>query len=147
MGASGWIYYAEFDPHIDDVLASLHERVLASGDFLWTGDEVPRPKTVRELRELCADEDNEHIAEEGTHSVLDIDRALVGAEDEAGAMLLFTEAAMREKLGTHRPSREQFDAAYKAGKLVDFPAWSGRFAPLYEDGRPTALVVWGHSGD
>ena len=48
MGASGWIYHAEFDPHLDDVLTLLHERVLAGGDFLWTDDEVQTLEIFRD---------------------------------------------------------------------------------------------------
>jgi hypothetical protein len=147
VGASGWICYADFDPHLDDVLASLHERVLASGDFLWTDDEVPRPTTVRQLRDLWEDEDYEHLAEEGTHSVLDIERLAVAVPDEPGVVVVMHPAKVLEVFGTYEPTREQFDAAYKGRGLHDFPVWSGRLTTIYAGGRPAEIVVWGHSGD
>ena len=54
---------------------------------------------------------------------------------------------MRETLGTYEPTREVFDAAYKAGVMDGFPSWSGRFTTLWKNGEPVAMVMWGHSGD
>ncbi|MFI6101176.1 hypothetical protein ACIA8G_37005 [Lentzea sp. NPDC051213] len=147
MGASGWIYYAEYSRNFDDVLNSLHDRVLASGDFLWTDDDLPRPRSLQELRDLYEDEDYEHLAEEGTHSVLDIERLAVAVPDQPGVVVVMHPAKVHEVFGTYEPTREQFDAAYKGTALHDFPTWSGRITTLYADGRPAEIVVWGHSGD
>ncbi|GGS34692.1 hypothetical protein [Actinokineospora fastidiosa] len=148
MGASGWDYYTDYDPDPRAVLARLHERVLAEGDYYWADDDVPRPATRAELHSLY--EAHEHLAEEGTHSILDIDRiAPAGTRDDFGTIVALSPERLRAALGTERPTRAQFDAVYRGGAdlLDDFPRWSGRCAVLYDDDAPAQIVLWGYSGD
>jgi hypothetical protein len=147
MGASGWIYYAEFDPDPSAVLASLRQRVLADREYYWADESVPRPASFQELRALWSDERHQRLAEDGTHSILDIDLVAAGTEDQPFVILPLAADTMLEKLGTHEPTREVFDAAHKAGVMDDFPRWSGRFTTLWENGAPAVTVMWGYSGD
>lgn len=148
MGASGWDYYIDYDPDPRAVLARLHERVLAEGDYYWADDDVPRPATLAALHELYGD--NELLAESGTHSILDIHQALPGSgPDDFGTIRPLSPDRVRALFGTGTPTREQFDAVYNngMGDLDEFPRWSGRFTTLYKDGAPAQVVVWGYSGD
>ncbi len=150
MGASGWHYYAQYDEDPSRALSALHASVLESGDYYWGGDDDERPSTFDELSAMFEDEDFEDVASEGTHSILDIDRVLpAGSPDDVFAVVALSSDEVQRAFGTTTPTREQFDAVFRNGEdfIADFPRWSGRFTPLYEDGRPTSLAFWGFSGD
>ncbi|MFS8099007.1 hypothetical protein LFM09_17925 [Lentzea alba] len=142
MGASGWLYYTEFDPNPMAVLTTLHCHVLASREYLW-GDDAPWPSTLQELHELYME--HERLAEQGTHSILDIWQ--VGTRDDIGTILPLPANTVRTVFGGGEPTKEQFEAAYETDALHDFPRGSGRFTTLFEDGKPAEIAVWGVSGD
>ena len=150
MGASGWDYHAEYDEDPAAVLAALHRRVLDTGDYYWPDDEIERPGTMAELREMWGDEEYEALAEEGTHSILDIHQVKpAGSPDEFGTIMPLSDDEVVAAFGPPTPTRAQFDAAYRNGTdlIVDFPRWSGRLTALYDGGQPVEIVVWGYSGD
>jgi hypothetical protein len=70
MGASGWSYVTPYSEDPTVWLGRLHREVLASGDYYWGDDEVPRPSTMEQLSALF--EQDEDLACEGTHTILDI---------------------------------------------------------------------------
>ncbi|GAA4439903.1 hypothetical protein ACFQV2_16470 [Actinokineospora soli] len=149
MGASAWHYRVRYDSNPKAVLHRLHEEVLATGDYYWRAD-VPKPTSLAGLHALYGDAATEHLAEEGTHSILDIHQVgRAGAPDDFGTILPLPEKRVRAVFGTATPTAEQFDAAYQNGMdtLDDFPRWSGRYTTLYENGAPSEVVVWGVSGD
>jgi hypothetical protein len=150
MGASGWDYHAAYTDDPQQMLASLHRSVLAERSYYWANEDVPRPTTLAQLHKLYEDEDNEDLASEGTHSILDIYRVLpAGSPDEFGAIMPLTAEELQTAFGTSAPTRAQFDAVYDGGMslIVDFPRWSGRYTTLHDDGQPTEIAVWGFSGD
>jgi len=135
------------------VLDELHRRVLAERDYYWADEEVPRPGSLAELHRMCEDEENAGIAEEGTHSILDIYQVKpAGSPDEFGTIRPLSVEELRAAFGTSTPTRVQFDAVYQGGMgpegpLTGFPRWSGRYTTLYDGDTPVQIVVWGYSGD
>jgi hypothetical protein len=71
VGASGWDYHVAYTDDPQQMLASLHSTVLAEQSYYWANEDVPRPTTLAQLHELYEDDDNEDLASEGTHSILD----------------------------------------------------------------------------
>jgi hypothetical protein len=79
MGASGWDYRVPYQPDAEAAFTHLQDQVLESGEFLWREEYYgPRPTT---RWQLAAIKDREEFWEEGTHSILDMDR-IVAAHDE-----------------------------------------------------------------
>jgi len=145
MGASAWIRYAKYDPDPVVVLNALHERELADGTYHWAEPDVPRPTSIQGLLELYGEYERLTVA--GTHSVLDVFEVRDGVVPWTVRPL--DDATILEKFGTATPTREQFDAVYKADELdeLDGFRWNGRFTTLFVDGVPDTTVVWGISGD
>ena len=147
MGASGWDYVVDLPGEgpadASTALIRLRGQVLREGDFLWADWLGPTPTT---LEELDAVRDLDEFWEEGTHSVLDVDR-VVGSDEADGEgtvrPLLPDEAA--DLFGTTTPTREQFAAA--GVQWTDVERWSGRCQTLYDGERPVAIGFWGVSGD
>src|SRR5690348_11612138 len=103
----------EHDRDLDAVLAGLHRRVLAAGDYYWGGEDSERPRTVEQLMEMLTDEDFEDLADVGTHSILDIHQMkLAGSPDEFGTVVALSDEEIIAAFGTGTPSRAEFEAAY-----------------------------------
>ncbi len=158
MGASGWDYRVPYQPDAEAAFTQLQEQVLESGDFLWQEEYYgPRPTT---RWELAAVKDTEEFWEEGTHSILDMDR-LIPADDEDndGTVRPLTPDELRRYFGTDRPSEADFDRVYlctpgtdpvewaRRDILTDLRGWSGRYTVLYDAGRPQQIIFFGFSGD
>ncbi|NEC88985.1 hypothetical protein [Streptomyces sp. SID12501] len=158
MGASGWDYVTPFDGSVERALENLHAQVFQE-DY---GDD----DTYKTLEELYADE--EFMGEEGTHSILDIDRVVhttkppsEGRAEDFGTLRPLAPDRIAHHFGIDRPTSEQFqarlDEAYgaKGGHvdprrdLVDecHMRWTGLYVVLYTGDEPTHLGIFGCSGD
>jgi hypothetical protein len=148
MGASGWDYRVAFQPSVEAALLQLQEQTLASDDYLWTGEDDERPRSLEHLANIKVDEE---FWEEGTHSILDVDRIVaVGAEDQVGSVRPLSEAEVRGLLGSDRPSAADFERTYADGMGAIAGVgriWSGRCTVLYAGDRPSEYAFWGASGD
>jgi hypothetical protein len=148
MGASGWDYRVRYQPDLETAFLQLQDQVLESGDFLWSEEYYgPRPTT---RWQLSAIKDRDEFWEEGTHSILDMDRIVpADAGDEEGAIRPLSEAEEQEHFGGARPTEAEFDRVYQEfGPLIeDIPRWSGRCAILYEDSQARQIAFFGVSGD
>jgi hypothetical protein len=170
MGASSWFYLVD---DRDDVAAALHElrlRVFASGDY-YKPDLLgtPPPSFEKFCRQMPSDFDEDELreeydalvrlstmvpttpeeavekaAEEGTHSILDIDA--IADQPKFGAALPMPEAELVRLFGSTRPERSAVEAARNA---IDSPA--GRCTAyhfrVYQNGVPRWLCFAGVSGD
>jgi hypothetical protein len=168
MGASGWMYIEPSQSSIAETFAALQARVLASGEFLW-GDEYtlnnpdlrarflehggslddlePRPDSLHRLAEL---KQQDPFWEEGTHSILDMDRIISpDEEDHDGTVRPLTEDEIVTYLGSDRPTAAEFEQAYAESALSELTPrrWSGRCTPLFFDDVPAEVAFWGFSGD
>lgn len=158
MGASGWEYVTPYEGSAEESLEALHEQVFQ--ELYGDGD------MYRRLEDLWADE--EFMYEEGTHSILDIQRVVHSpappsprnAEDY-GTLRPLAHDRIVHHFGTDRPTPGRFGAvlaqAYAANRVP--PAseetvldecrmrWTGVYVVLYTDDKPTHLGIFGYSGD
>jgi hypothetical protein len=154
VGASGWDYCVPYQPDVEAAFVQLQDQVLASGDFLWDEElyGAPQPGT---RGELAAVKEGEAFWDEGTHTVLDMDRVVPAYAkddenpDNVGAIRPMSTEETREYLGTDRPTEHDFFHVYRQfGEIVDgISRWTGRYAILFEAEGEQQIVFFGVSGD
>lgn len=170
MGASGWDYRAPYAGSVEATLLAVQEQVLLRCDFIWPWDDsedeaidpryaeffeeedrqdVPWPLS---LADLNAAKEIEEFWDEGTHSILDMDRVIAADSDEVGAIRLLSPAELNGLFGTQQPSAADFDRMRQAGLGVPHShlcgeRWTGRGMVIFEDGAPAEVFFWGFSGD
>ncbi|MET9959757.1 hypothetical protein ABZ128_11970 [Streptomyces sp. NPDC006326] len=156
MGASGWDYVTEYEGSVEASFAALQARVF--------DEKYGDGRTYASLAELRADE--EFMGEEGTHSILDIERVVPSPDaprhengDFATLRPLATDRAVHH-FGTDRPTvgryREVLAAANASTTHEEYQRsligecrmrWTGRYVLLYAGDEPTHVGIFGCSGD
>lgn len=157
MGASGWEYVTAYKNSAEESLEALHRQV-----FHDYGDD----DTYRSLDELW--EDEEFMGEEGTHSILDIQRVVHTTaapsqhnHEDYGTLRPLVRDRIVHHFGTDRPTPGRFEEllalAREADRLPPDPEetlldecrmrWTGVYVVLYTDDKPTHLGIFGYSGD
>lgn len=111
-----------------DMLAGL------KGGFGSTPDE--KPETIEELLEM--------VAEDGTHSILDIERT--SARKEFGAAIPLPDRDVQRYFGTERPDHNQVEARW-ADVSERLERWEAYYVTVYKDGEPHEYAFIGCSGD
>ncbi|MEU8032981.1 hypothetical protein AB0C13_30840 [Streptomyces sp. NPDC049099] len=158
MGASGWEYVAPFKGTVEESLEALHAQVFQE---LYGDDE-----TYRDLEELW--QDAEFMGEEGTHSILDIDRVVRTTAAPSthniadyGTLRPLAPERVIHHFGTDQPTPAQFEELLaqphasltatrnRAETLLGEcrMRWTGVYVVLYTDDEPTHLGIFGFSGD
>jgi hypothetical protein len=95
-----------------------------------------RPETIEELLEM--------VAEDGTHSILDIEQT--GPRREFGVAAPMPAARMRRFFGSEQPTRDQVEANWgDASEELD--RWQAYYVTIYRDGKPDEYAFIGCSGD
>ncbi|MGG8408535.1 hypothetical protein ACM614_19030 [Streptomyces sp. 12297] len=156
MGASGWDYVVGYDGDAEAALARLRAGVFQ--------EEYGDGARFRSLEDLYEDE---LVASEGTHTILDIDR-VVATDDpptrlapaDYGTLRPLALGRVVHHFGTDRPSVGQYErlvaAARGAASGEEYERsllgecrmrWTGYYVVLYSAGRPTHLGIFGFSGD
>ncbi|WP_327178157.1 hypothetical protein OG599_24705 [Streptomyces sp. NBC_01335] len=157
MGASGWDYVTRYDGDVEAALRTLQARVFQ--------EEYGDGARFRSLQDLYADE--EFMGEEGTHTILDIDR-VVATEAPPTQFAVADHGTLRPlalsrvvcHFGADRPTVEQYEeliaAANEAASHEEYKRsllgecrmrWTGYYIVLHSDDRPTHLGIFGFSGD
>ncbi|MFJ5262817.1 hypothetical protein ACIQAC_20365 [Streptomyces sp. NPDC088387] len=144
MGASGWEYYVPYQEDLGAALTALREKIFEEQDYYWDpadddGEPRFRPATIDELWE------DEQTQEEGTHSILDMDRiGRPGEPPTYGTVRPLGSAEATERVGTDRLTRAHVPAL---APLTD-DRWHGRCVVLHTaEGAPREIYFWGVSGD
>jgi hypothetical protein len=158
MGASGWEYVVPFEGTVERTLEALHARVFE--------DEYGDDDTYASLEELW--EDEEFMGNEGTHSILDIQRVVHTTAppservvEDYGTLRPLGHDRLIRHFGTDRPSPTRFeDALARAHAAMGISPgaeetlldecrmrWTGVHVVLYTGDRPTHLGIFGYSGD
>ncbi|MER5753413.1 hypothetical protein [Streptomyces sp. NPDC002088] len=158
MGASGWDYITSYAGSVEESLHALHARVFE--------EDYGRDDTYESLEELW--EDEEFMGEEGTHSILDIQRVVRTSAPPSehdpkdyGTLRPLPDDRIALHFGTDRPTPAQFQdllarAFEHAGAPHEQPRtlldecrmrWTGVYVVLYTGDRPTHLGIFGYSGD
>lgn len=95
-----------------------------------------RPKTIEELLEM--------VAEDGTHSILDIEST--GSRREFGVAAPMPPDQMRRFFGTEQPTHEQVEQTWgDASEELD--RWQAYYVAVYRNGKPHEYAFIGCSGD
>ncbi|MEU4038986.1 hypothetical protein [Streptomyces collinus] len=157
MGASGWDYVTGYDGDAEAALAALQARVFE--------EEYGDGARYRSLEDLY--DDQEFMGNEGTHTILDIDK-VVATDDpptrsdiaDYGTLRPLAPDRVTHHFGTLRPSVEQYEevaaAARGAASHKEYEQsllgecrmrWTGYYVVLYTGARPTHLGIFGFSGD
>jgi len=161
MGASGWDYVAPYQKDAAQALVDLQRELIANGEYYHgqSPDELSPEEREQggwgsyyqfeSLDALLAAKETDEFWEQGTHSILDMDRIVdSGRPDEAGAIAVLSDEETVRLLGSGRPTRSDFERArMDLLRNADFPSSSGRCVVLYDDGRPDGIAFWGYSGD
>ncbi|MFB6678789.1 hypothetical protein ACFCWG_41570 [Streptomyces sp. NPDC056390] len=154
MGASGWGYVTPYRGSVEATLNALHDDVFQ--ELYGDGDEYGS------LDELYADK--EFMGEEGTHSILDVQRIVETTEpSDYFTLRPLPTARLAHHFGTDRPTVEQYeDAMARACEAMntrplwdedttllgeDKMRWTGVYVVLYTDSQPTHVGFFGSSGD
>jgi|SRR5579871_5638323 len=137
MGASAWDYWIDYTPNVSAALEALRSRVFESGDYYSHLSE--NPSSIEELVEA--------LAEEGTHSILDIDH--VSECFEYGAVWPLSGEELSMVFGTDMPTVKDVETAQAADKLDSLvpTGGTGRYLTTYRDDQPDKLFFFGATGD
>jgi hypothetical protein len=148
VGASGWAYFAAYQPDLQAALDDVRQHVFSTGEYWWAvpyefgknaADFPNRPRTEAEL---WADES---VQECGTHSILDMSRVVAdGEEPDYGTVQPVAEAEALERVGVAKLTRAHIEALEPLANRSSF----GRCAVLHDAaGNPDEIYFWGYSGD
>jgi len=95
-----------------------------------------QPATIDELLEM--------VAEDGTHSILDIERT--ARRQEFGAAIPMPPARLREFFNTTQPTHDQVDQLWM-DVAEELDRWEAFYLTVYRDGKPHEYAFIGCSGD
>jgi hypothetical protein len=97
-----------------------------------------KPRTIDELLD--------QTGEDGTHSILDIER--VSSVRAFRAIVPLAPEGLVAIFGTHRPTHEMVAQAAQAGRLYQFYGrWEGVYLIVYQESEPNEIYIEGASGD
>jgi hypothetical protein len=103
--------------------------------------EPPKPATIEALLE--------QRAENGTHSILDIQR--ISPTPDFASVCPMPADDLRTVFGTDKPTREMVEDKLGDEPLVEHPLvaerWQGTYFVVFRDGQPNELCFVGTSGD
>jgi hypothetical protein len=167
MGATGWNYFTPYQADIETALQKLRAEVFERGEYGQAGGMSPEalaslPPEVRKafenLRELEAkrlgepseygsiDELLEAAAEDGTHSILDIQST--GSDPDFGVARPAPSDVVRQLYGSEHPSRAQIEArAGEISEVLELERWQAVYVLVYDKGSPAEIYFEGVSGD
>ncbi|UQU67568.1 hypothetical protein COUCH_15400 [Couchioplanes caeruleus] len=146
MGASMWDYITPFQPDLAAALQALRRQVFEEQEYYFLPGDDGWPQT---MEQLSADEEVHYT---GTHSILDISRVIGPDEpDDYGTLRPLRPTEQLRYFGSQTPSRDDFLHAYgQRGPrtlVLQGVRWSGYCTPLFADGKPMEIAIWGFSGD
>jgi hypothetical protein len=147
MGAHAYWYVVKYNPDVEAALHELREREFAAGRYNPVMPFIPFPLTPQSPapgpRHGSIVEALDDAAEEGTRSILDLDR--ITNEPDFGAVTPLDEEAMLEHFGTTTPTRETVER--NDGFFDDIERGQGVYVVLYKDGAPDEIFFAGYSYD
>ena len=148
MGAHTYYYFVKHQPDISAALRALREREFQAGRYspvmrdprfpINSSSPSPGP------RHQSIDKAREAAQEEGTRSILDIERIATTPDYFVAAPLPARE--LTRLFGTQPPSRMQVEA--RMDELLDkIPRGQGIYLITYRDGQPDEIFFGGCSFD
>ncbi len=163
MGASGWGYFVPYQPDIEKALHELREQVFRSSDYFLRppieinpDDYTDMPEEVREQVPLWIEREEsfsqpttidalvEWNGEEGTHSIIDIER--IKPTPTYGAAAPLSKEQLARLFGTDKPERSMVER--KADEIQSLRGrWEATYTIVYKNGTPDEIFFTGYSGD
>ena len=160
MGASGWSYFIPYQEDITQALHDLRERVFQAGDYykplewyaeLRSRDIITQEEYQEKILEINSqpvpnniDELVELRGEEGTHSIIDIER--VSSLAFPGTISPLSNDEYLEIFGTQRPSHSLVEEKEETLQSFHGP-FCGIYVYIYENEKPVEILITGYSGD
>jgi len=163
MGASGWHYFAPFQPDIKAALDKLRDDVFAKGDYLkpalfygalmhQVGDQL-EPNVIDEINSAIEDFKNrpapqsieeliEMNAEMGTHSIIDMYD--ISEKPGMGKISPMPEDMLINLFGTHQPNHFQIES--KVDEMFK-SITACYYVLVYKNDKPEEIFFIGFSGD
>ncbi len=169
MGATGWSYFVPYQADINQALQHLKQDVFNQGAYeqpdVGSVEEFSRliPKPLLPWRDLLLAEFRyrqrtrrrkpktikqllKQVAEDGTHSILDIER--IAAERALGTIVPLLREELIQIFGTDMPTHEIVERASLAGHLEKlYGRWEGIYVIVYKQSEPDEIYFEGASGD
>lgn len=169
MGASGWSYFVPYQRDLSAALQALRQEVFRGGEYtkpyVGTTEEFVRylPKELAALREWMVAEYErrqrrlrrkvktidgllKRAGEDGTHSILDVDR--ISDVPDFGAIVPLSGEQLLTIFGTEQPDHITVERVSQAGQLADlYGRWQGICLVVYEGEVPVEVYFEGASGD
>jgi hypothetical protein len=147
MGAHPYWYFVPYKENIQEALDDLRNREFAAGrynpvtpfpSFPVTDDEINSNAEYGSIVEA-----REAAAEEGTRSILDLDR--IAATADIFALTALDKDSLFDLYDTDCPTRDQVEE--KMGFLEDVERGQGIYIVIYEDNLPSEILFSGYSFD
>lgn len=147
MGGHPYWYFVDHDDDPGKALRDLREREFRAGRYnpampfirFPLGPDSPAPGAKHKSMDAA----REASAEDGTRSILDIER--IGTRPDYCVAVPLDQAVLRSLYRTHQPSREMVEA--NLGFLEHLERGHCVYFPVYKDGKPRELVFAGYSFD
>jgi hypothetical protein len=149
MGAEPYWYFVDYQPKIEKALQELREREFRAGRYnpvmpflspeFPIGPASPAPGAQHD----SIDEAMEDAAEDGTRSILDIQR--IADEPDFCVAAPLNEDVLEEIYGTKQPTRQMIEQ--NMDFLEDVDRGHCVYTLVYKDGKPTEIFFAGYSFD
>jgi hypothetical protein len=149
MGAEPYWYFEKYEGDVDAVLQSLRQREFAAGrynpvirylsELFPIGPNSPSPGAKHSSIQKAMKD----AAEEGTRSILDLDR--VADEPDFCAVAPLPDEVLEELYDTTHPTRAMVEASMDF--MEDIERGQGVYMILYRDGKPDEICFAGYSFD
>ena len=166
MGATGWSYFTPYQPDVEKALQKLRQKIFDEGAYGKTHafnpdmlSKIPGLReSVEKLRQLEAErlggpdrkfdsieELLEAAAEDGTHSILDIEHT--ADEPDFGVAWPAPADILEEIFGSSKPTRADIES--KPNELAERLELYGQavYVIVYAEEQPTEIYFEGVSGD
>ena len=166
MGASGWSYFTAYQENINNALQELKQAVFRKGKYGHTAqtnqEELSKYPQLKESIEKLKMLDEQRLAEygpiktiddlleafgeEGTHTIIDIDR--ISSKPDFGVAYPAPINVIEKIYGTKKPTHN--DIASKEGILseeLNIERWQAVYVLVYDNGIPKEIYFEGCSGD
>jgi hypothetical protein len=164
MGASGWNYFTPYQTDVEQALQALRKEIFEKRLF-GEGRRKPSdfdslPPEVKWAFEGVQDTDEEIIfdgfnsieelleecAEDGTHSILDIQKT--AEKPDFGVAWPAPQDMLVKVFGSNRPSHEQItEKDFELTDALELERWQAVYVIVYNNEKPSEIYFEGISGD
>ncbi len=147
MGAHPYWYFVKYNENTNEALLELREREFRAGRYnpaTWMLEfPVPQDSTGVGAQHQSIDEAIEEAAEEGTRSILDIEK--ISEEPDYCAAAPFDPELLESLYGTTKPSRDMLEQ--NMDFLDDIERGQCLYTIVYKNGKPDEIFFAGYSFD